>query len=45
MNNYVVKKTKIMIYEILRAKIIVRAQTNYNKSKKAHKGSLSPWTL
>ncbi len=42
MKNYVIKKTKIMIYEILKAKIIVRAQTDYNKSKTAHKGSLSP---
>jgi len=32
MKNYVIKKTKIMIYEILKAKIIVRAQTDYNKS-------------
>jgi hypothetical protein len=42
MKNYVIKKTKIMIYEILKAKIIVRAQTDYNKSQTAHKGSLSP---
>ena len=43
MNNYVVKKQKLWyMYEILKAKIIVRAQTDYNKSKTAHKGSLSP---